>query len=115
MDLNFFEKKLKERKKRIEEILKSIAEKDKEIKDNWRAKMPYFGDDISLESEADEVEEYQTRILEENFLELKLKEIKEALRKIKKGNYGICEKCKGKIEIERLKILPETKFCSKCK
>lgn len=115
MNLSFFEKKLKEREKIIKEILKSIAEKDKEIKENWRAKMPYFGDDISLESEADEVEEYEIRILEENFLELKLKEIKEALKKIKKGNYGICEKCKGKIEIERLKILPEAKYCSRCK
>lgn len=115
MDLKFFEKKLKEREKNIERILKSIAEKDKEIPENWRAKIPYFGDDISLESEADKIEEYDLRILEEHFLELKLKEIKDALKKIKKGDYGICEKCKGKIEIERLKILPETKFCSKCK
>lgn len=115
MDLKFFEKKLKERAKKIEGFLKLIAKKDQKIKDNWKAIMPYFGDDISLETEADEVEEYDLRVLQEHFLELKLKEIKEALKKIRKGRYGVCEKCKGKIELGRLKILPETRFCSRCK
>ncbi len=115
MKLSFFEKKLKKKKKEIEKILSQIAKKDEKIKGNWRAIFPSFGEDISLEVEADEVEEYEERILEEHLLEEKLKEIEEALSKIKKGNYGICEKCKKEIELERLKAIPETKFCSKCK
>lgn len=115
MKTDFFEKELKKRKRLIEKILKQIAKKDEKIKDNWKAIFPLFGEDISLEAKADEVEEYDQRVLQEHFLELKLKEIKEALQKIKKGTYGICEKCGKEIEKERLKILPEAKFCSKCK
>jgi len=44
-----------------------------------------------------------------------LRNINLALEKIKKGNYGICEKCGGEIEIERLEVIPEAQFCKKCK
>jgi len=36
------------------------------------------------------------------------------LEKIKKGKYGICEKCGKKIPEERLKAFPEARFCMKC-
>lgn len=44
-----------------------------------------------------------------------LKEIDNALSKIHKGTYGICEDCGKEIELERLKILPSTRFCVNCK
>ncbi|MCD6489235.1 MAG: TraR/DksA C4-type zinc finger protein, partial [Thermodesulfobacterium sp.] len=47
-------------------------------------------------------------------LELKLRNINLALKKIKEGKYGICEKCHKPIEIERLKARPEAKLCMKC-
>jgi RNA polymerase-binding transcription factor DksA len=46
---------------------------------------------------------------------VKLKNINLALEKIKKGNYGICEKCQREIEIDRLEAIPEARFCKKCK
>ncbi|OGY22047.1 MAG: hypothetical protein A2126_04750 [Candidatus Woykebacteria bacterium GWB1_45_5] len=49
-------------------------------------------------------------------LELKqrLVEVNEALRKIEEGGYGVCEKCQGKINKERLEVLPTAKLCLGC-
>ncbi len=43
-----------------------------------------------------------------------LKNIEEALKKIKENKYGICELCGIGISDERLEFLPSTKLCSKC-
>jgi RNA polymerase-binding protein DksA len=37
-----------------------------------------------------------------------------AIKKIKEGNYGICEGCGKQISKERLKAIPYAKFCIKC-
>ena len=43
-----------------------------------------------------------------------LKEIEAALKKIKNGTYGKCERCKKPIEIKRLEVKPEAVYCLKC-
>lgn len=43
-----------------------------------------------------------------------LKSIDVALKKIKEGKYGICEKCGKEIEEERLDLIPWTRYCSIC-
>ncbi len=48
-------------------------------------------------------------------LEKKIEEINRALETAKKGTYGICERCSKPINPERLKVLPETTLCVKCK
>ncbi len=42
-------------------------------------------------------------------------EIDRALEAARQGQYGTCERCGRPIEPERLKILPETRLCVKCK
>lgn len=44
-----------------------------------------------------------------------LKEIDEALIKIKNKTYGICEMCDEMISIGRLKAKPFAKFCTDCR
>lgn len=44
-----------------------------------------------------------------------LREIDEAIEKIKKGTYGVCERCGKKIPKKRLKAIPYAKFCIECK
>lgn len=46
--------------------------------------------------------------------ERKVKSIEEALQKIREGTYGVCERCHGKIDPERLMILPHTTLCIEC-
>lgn len=44
-----------------------------------------------------------------------LKEIEEALKRIDKGTYGICEMCDESIAIGRLRAKPFAKFCTPCR
>lgn len=45
----------------------------------------------------------------------KLQEVKKTLDKIKKGKYGICERCGQKIAEARLKVLATAINCRDCK
>jgi len=45
----------------------------------------------------------------------KLHSIDEALLRITEGEYGICEECDEDIPMGRLKVLPFTRHCVKCK
>ena len=40
--------------------------------------------------------------------------IRQALRNLKDGRYGICTRCGGPIDPERLEILPVTTLCIQC-
>ena len=44
-----------------------------------------------------------------------LQEIKDALKRIDKGTYGICEMCDESISIGRLRAKPFAKFCTPCR
>ena len=43
-----------------------------------------------------------------------LKEIKDALDRIKDGSYGACESCQGGIPKERLRAISYARLCVKC-
>lgn len=47
-------------------------------------------------------------------LAAELKEIERALEKIKKKTYGMCEKCRQKIDLARLNAKPAAIYCVKC-
>lgn len=55
----------------------------------------------------------RTVVLEQR-LKKDLKEIEAAIKKIKNGTYGICERCKKKIELKRLEAKPQAVYCFKC-
>jgi len=109
---------LEKKKKELEKILQSFAQKDKKLPHDWDTRFPVWNGETgsaALERAADQVEEYSTLLSIEHNLEIKLKNVNLALKKIEKGKYGICEKCQKSIDVERLKIFPEAKFCQKCK
>ena len=106
----------------LEKELESFAKEDKNLANNWDARYPNH-ENGSMEEEADEAQEYDNLLSLEHSLELKLKDVNSALKKIsgeqsrtiEKGNYGICEKCGKKMDIKRLNACPEAKICIKCK
>jgi len=107
--------KLIEEKVRLEKELSEFAKKDPEVKGNWDAKFPQFGDITSNQEEnTDEVEEYITALPIEHELETRLQDINSALEKIKKGGYGKCEGCEKEIALERLQVNPEARTCIDC-
>ncbi|MFH1416262.1 MAG: TraR/DksA family transcriptional regulator [Elusimicrobiota bacterium] len=46
---------------------------------------------------------------------LKVDAIKDAIRKIDEGRFGICESCRKKISKARLDAIPYARLCIKCK
>jgi len=44
-----------------------------------------------------------------------LKEIEEAIKRIEKGSYGVCEMCDESIAIGRLRAKPFAKYCTPCR
>jgi len=111
--LEELKQKLEKEKISLEENLKKFAEKDKKLPGDWDTRYPKF-DGGHLEDAADEVEAYGNLLPVEYTLEIRLKNVDEALAKIEKGKYGACEKCGKEIPLERLKVSPEAKFCLKC-
>ena len=47
-------------------------------------------------------------------LNLKSKQIKKALERVRIGKYGICEECGKMINTDRLAVFPEATKCIKC-
>ncbi len=104
----------KERDKLTAE-LRSFAKPDVKMAGDWDSTMPQFeagehGSHASLEEEADEVEEYETRLAAEHSLESRLLEVNRALERIKNGIHGKCGKCGKEIALERLRANPAAEF-----
>ncbi len=108
--LKKLKKKLETHKRQVEKELKKLAQIEKKaLQSSTEAGT------AKVEAEIEETEEFYNISGVQESLSKKLKEINLALKKIKSGKYGICEKCKKEIEKERLNILPEARSCRKCK
>jgi len=113
--LTELKKKLEHEKVLLREDLLRFADKDKKVADDYDTRFPNFGERSSAPDEdAKEVETYENLLAIEYALETRLKEIKEALEKIKNNAYGHCESCKKEIELGRLKANPAAKTCLSC-
>ncbi len=111
--IDTLKKNLEENKKSLEETLRRFAKKDDKPEGDWDTIFPKI-EGSNMEERADEVEEYSSLLPVEYALEVKLKNINDALTKIKKKKYGICEGCGKEIVHKRLLITPETKNCRNC-
>lgn len=57
---------------------------------------------------------HEKTVILEDRLKKDLKEIETALKKIKKGTYGICENCRKPIGEKRLEAKPQAVYCVTC-
>ncbi len=106
---------LEKEKAKLTKDLKSFAKKDSKKKGNWLTLFPLWGINRShVDENAEKIEEYENLLSVEHTLELRLKDIDDALERIKKGDYGVCEECNKEIELKRLEIVPEAKTCLNC-
>jgi RNA polymerase-binding transcription factor DksA len=71
-------------------------------------------DNASPDTEAAEQFGHARTTAIEKELKDKITQTKKALRRIKKGKYGICEDCGKLIDTDRLSIYPEATFCVDC-
>ncbi|SHJ94806.1 TraR/DksA C4-type zinc finger protein [Paramaledivibacter caminithermalis] len=112
-DFEYFKNKLLKEKK---EVLNAIAHEEdsgihSSMQDYYSELSIYDNHPADIGSETFE-KEMQFN-LEENE-KRHLRDIDDAIERIKKGTYGICNSCGKNIEIDRLEIIPYTKICAKC-
>ena len=112
--LDELKEKLETEKKSLLKELESFASEDPNLKHNWDAKFP-SREDADKDESADDAQEYDNMLSLEHSLELKLKDVNNALEKIKTSGYGVCEKCGKPIDEERLLACPEARTCLKCR
>lgn len=95
-----------------------LAVKDAVLKQIANLRKPVdMGKDVesSFEEEADEATEMVAQAGMVETLKRRAHRVEDALVKMDKGVYGVCEKCGGEIEPELLKIDPESRYCRPCK
>ena len=108
--LKEFQGQLENEKEQLEARLKNLTAPEGVLNE-----MPDFGGEVNDESiEADQIEEIGNVLALKQILENNLKNINEALERIKNGTYGICRRCQKEIEMKRLRVEPAATLCSKC-
>ncbi len=108
-------KKLESERTLLKENLLKFADKDKKVAGDYDTRFPSFGErSSSPDEEAKEVETYENLLAIEYALELRLKEVNEALERMKNNTYGYCENCNKEIELGRLRANPAAKTCLSC-
>ena len=108
------EPKLAERfRKRLlqvrEEIIEQIRQRDVSIQGIGRNGIRDLGDESVTISNS-----HLLMSLSENERD-KLIEVDEALDRIENGIFGICEECEESIALKRLEVIPNTRYCIRCK
>ncbi|NPA04378.1 MAG: RNA polymerase-binding protein DksA [Epsilonproteobacteria bacterium] len=106
MDTAYFKELLLERKR---QILKNLHATISEMESLKEVEVNDDGDYASLCTDNMIEHAIQSQQLKE------LEEIEYALKKIEKGEYGICEMCGEPIKPLRLKIKPYAKYCIVCR
>jgi RNA polymerase-binding transcription factor DksA len=98
----------------IETELKTVGHKRVYDHSTWEAVEPEVGRDRADETEvADNIEEFETNngiVLQ---LEKQLTDVKNALAKIEKRTFGVCEVGGEEIEEDRLMANPSARTCKK--
>ncbi|HMB26060.1 MAG TPA: TraR/DksA family transcriptional regulator [Patescibacteria group bacterium] len=112
-ELEKIKKKLEQEKERLEKELSKFAKKNPHNPDDYDAQFKDIGDDET--DNTSEVAKYGLNLSLENTLEKSLRDVKKALKRIDKGEYGNCKYCGHPIEPKRLLARPTSGACIECK
>ena len=104
---------LLEEEKRLTQELAQFAERSIHNTDDFNAKFPQFGD--KQDENASEVATYSDELGTEHTLEKELRDVKDALKNIEDGKYGVCKYCRKPIDEKRLFARPTSSACISCK
>ncbi|ABK83183.1 RNA polymerase-binding protein DksA [Campylobacter fetus] len=105
-DLEFFKNLLEERKIQINKNILDAADEINGLRQSGAS------DEFDFASiNADAILEHSISAKQRS----ELNEIDESLKKIANRTYGICDMCEDEIDIERLKVKPNAKYCITCR
>jgi len=104
---------LEKESSKLEAELKQFTNKNAHNPNDYDANFPQLGD--KEDENANEVAIYSDNLTLERTLEKSLRDVKNALKRIENGTYGICKYCKHEISKERLEARPTSSACIDCK
>ena len=104
---------LEKEKNKLKAELKQFATKSAHNPSDYDANFPELGD--KEDENANEVAIYSDNLTLERTLEKSLRDVKNSLKRLEDGTYGICKYCKHEISKERLEARPTSSACIDCK
>lgn len=104
---------LLDEKGKLEKELSKFGKKNPDEADDYDTAFPNYGD--KEDENAAEVADYVVNLSLEDNMEKTLRDVNQALDRLKKGEYGICKYCKKPIEEKRLLARPTSSSCMSCK
>ncbi|TAN34226.1 hypothetical protein EPN28_00020 [Patescibacteria group bacterium] len=104
---------LSDEKAKLESELAKFAKKNPEEEGDYKSSFPDYGD--KDDENAAEVAEYAVNLSLEDNLEKTLRDVRSALKRLEKGDYGFCKYCHKPIEEKRLLARPTSSSCMECK
>lgn len=109
IDTEHFKEKLLAEKAVLEKQLGRVAHQISADGD-WAADIPEPDEsEQDPNTQADRIEEFETNIATMNVIESRYRDVLDALIRIQKGTYGICEDTGKQISIERLNANPSAR------
>jgi DnaK suppressor protein len=92
-----------------------IIERIEELKaDDPFLNPDHVNDNAAVDTDVREQMGHDTIEAQVTSLERKLEYIRAAFKKMQKKSFGLCENCQNPIAIERLKLIPEARYCIDC-
>lgn len=111
--LEAYARLLLEERRRLREELSEMEEHQVKTEEKPVADVSGYEDD--LVDVATETFEREKGLALESSVQGLLEMVEEALQKIRKGTYGICEGCGQQIDANRLRAIPYARLCIRCK
>ncbi len=112
LEVEYYQEKLIEEKKRVEQELSTIAHRNPDAPEDWQVNYPDMNVMPAAKEEiADQEEEFENRASLEIGLESRIRDINDALERIKNKTFGICKEGGEPIAEERLKANPAARNC----
>ncbi len=112
IDTKYFKEKLEKELESLEKELSEVARRNPDNPTDWEA-IPAERDSSQADDNtvADSIDDYEGNNAILNQLEPKYRDVKDALGKIEKGTYGLCEVCQKEIELDRLEANQAARTC----
>ena len=98
----------------LDERKKFLKQIDELKKDDPYADSGYVDDKAAVDAGVRDEISHETITAEIKDIQERLKAIDKALKRIERGTYGYCQRCRRQISIKRLLFVPETLYCIRC-